>query len=255
MNVPRITAVVLIACVCPAESAISEDYRVELTIDQRVATNGQLRYSLRAVFSRDDVLNKLAAPNGTQFTYQNQYVENLTFGQLTSTAFGNWRAQTESSNVQFALQSFGLDDVASEIPIITSPLSGSKVPLEFDITWQSEADGFVNILKRSSNIGRTSGVNPIGCCLHTLTTELKDGKPGSLEIEVFTRTILPPPTLLNSPPIVDTFTFQAHFRSHSATASYVVVPEPSTSLLLTIGALAIGRRRSGWASPSGHWKN
>jgi hypothetical protein len=52
------------------ETAISEDYRVNLVFEQEITTGGQKLYSVRASFSRDDVNNKIIAPNGHAFDYR-----------------------------------------------------------------------------------------------------------------------------------------------------------------------------------------
>jgi hypothetical protein len=239
----------IILCLIYSDSPLSEccysaDYQINFTVDQRLSTSGQREYSLRASFQRDDVENKLIAPDGTEFDYRHQYAERLTFPELASMAFGTWNAYTATSIAQFAFQQFTLNDVVSDIPFITSPVPGSEVPLKFDVIWQGEENGFVEILRRSNNIGKTGGVNPEGCCLYTINTELTDDQNGWLEIEAYTRTNLTAPTLLSNSSTTDTFSFfRNYFRSHSEPATYIVIPEPESAFLTAIGLMILGLRR------------
>ena len=223
-------------------AARSADYRVDITIDQTPTAGSDRRYAVRAVFNSDDINNKLVAPNGREFDYRfgNQRVEHLTFQQMASLAFGSWTATTGTSTALFHFAPFGLDDVDSEIPVITSPIPGSEVPPSFTLNWQSEADGFVNTLGRS-NVGSVSIQNPMGCCLAHLDMNLIGPGNGSLQLEVFTRSALADPMVISKTPsnTTDTYTIDANFRSHSAPASFVIVPEPSATLLAVIAVFGI----------------
>jgi len=94
----------------PPERAESADYGIELTFHQRLTTSGQKRYSVRASFQRDEVANKIVAPNRHVFDYRNQYAESLTFQQFQTLAFGEWSAQSASSIVDFQVPALTQDE-------------------------------------------------------------------------------------------------------------------------------------------------
>jgi hypothetical protein len=221
----------------PSGTALSADYRIGLTFEQEFTAGGLRSYSVRAAFSRDDVNNKIVAPNGQVFDYRNQYAEPLTFDQFRTIAFGTWRAETASSDITFLVPALTQDNVAFKTPIITSPTPGSEVPEEFTINWLGEDRGFAEVLKRT-NLAFRRSFHPAECCSTTLTYELINPGKGLLEVDVYTRTFLPAPQILQQSPFgIDTYTFEARVLSHAVRATYVVVPEPSTLLLVALTGL------------------
>jgi hypothetical protein len=158
-------------------------------------------------------------------------------------AFGQWTAETALSDVVFEVPAIGPDHVAFKTPVIISPVPGSEVPQEFTINWQGEDRGFVEVHKHTNLIWR-GGSHPAECCSETLRYELLNPGQGSLELDVYTRTFLPTPQIVNQFPLgTDTFTLQAIVRSRTARFTYTVVPEPCGALLIATAGLAILRMR------------
>ena len=243
MHTRRISSFVVVSAVpllfTPVETAISEDYRVNLVFEQKLTTGGQKLYSVRASFSRDDVNNKIIAPNGHAFDYRNQYAEPLSSQQFWAMAFGQWTAETALSHLVFQVPAIGPDHVAFKTPVITSPVPGSEVPEEFTINWQGEDRGFVDVHERTNLISRGS-FHPAECCSTTLRNELLNPGKGSLELDVYTRTFLPTPQIVSQFPLgTESFTLDAIVRSRTAHVTYTVVPEPCAALLIAMTAFAV----------------
>ena len=240
-----VIAAALLLLLDQSETALSANYAIDLTFDQRLAAGGQKEYSVRAGFTFDDPNNRLIAPDGRVFDYQHLLAERLTYQQFATMAFGEWNAETTTSEIVFQVPALGQENAAFLSPVITSPAPGSEVPQVFTVNWQGESRGFAEALKRT-NIASLSSFHPDECCSTTFTARLLGEGKGSLELDVYTRTILPSPQIVGQFPLGgDTYTFDARFRSHAPLALYTVVPESSTLFLVALVVIcgAMVRRR------------
>jgi hypothetical protein len=258
-----------------ASAQATKNHIVAFDFFQRADATGNLSYSLNFFHSTpigsNVVEKKLISPGGTEFvsptgsTFSVQFGVNGSFGELATLAFGDWTAIEKYDAVeleyQFRIAPFTLDDVFSDVPIITSPIPGSSVPTEFLLNWKY-LHGSV-----ASDKGWSAG-SPGNVSVESVTDTLVPQQflvrlplmdpippfpipvpppgPRTFAISVNSTTHLPAPQLIGSPSLPpDFFGFDVEFRTVSNRAFYTVVPEPCAALLLAAGCcgLLVIRRR------------
>lgn len=191
----------------------------------------------------------LVAPDGTQFGSPSDSVERATFAEIEDLLFGDWTAiesPTDGPEVsyQFRVSPFSLNDVFTQVPIITAPEPGSFVPPEFVVQWEFDRGGTPT--SRGFHVHTGSEVDVVDREIGTdgfysarfLT---KRQSPGAwpVEVQVNSSSFVPQPQLISKSPSLqgDSFFFLAYFETRSALTTFYVIPEPSTLSLVAIAGL------------------
>jgi hypothetical protein len=201
---------------------------------------------------------KLIAPDGTEFGPGARDIERSTFEEIATVAFGDWTALARINGVDvifsFRFEPFALNDVFTDIPIITSPLPGSNVPPHFIVRWNYENGSMPS--RRGASLMPSSNIEifdsrfvPGAEYAFEISTRFKQPGPGTIAVHTNTATTLPTPAFISRPPSLDghRFNFISNFRSQSAAATYRIIPEPKSCVLASfVIAFAALRKSATW---------
>jgi hypothetical protein len=230
-------------------------HSIGLTVIQTPTGDNGFIYGLEAGYGIANLNNasatRLIAPDGTEFGPGARDIERSTFEEIAAVAFGDWTALARINGVDvsfnFRFEPFALNDVFTDVPIITSPLSGSNVPPSFVVMWDYENGSTPSrhgaSLNPSFNVEIISSrLIPGGGYEFEINARLKQSGPGTIVVHTNTGTTLPTPPVVNRPPSLDGhgFLFVTNFRSQSVAATYRIIPEPNcfilTGIVMAFGA-------------------
>lgn len=195
----------------------------------------------------------LTAPDGSVFPRSSVVKRNFTsFNDLGATLFGDWTATEPSLSGDGAWWKFHVDpftlSIAPETPVITSPLSGSTVSPDFVVKWAfpggtNPSQGtFVRSNLGLQTVSVTLGVDG----LHSARVVEKLTRPGPIPMDInaigFANLPDPPITDRSSSLVGQPIFTNLKFASYSETATYNVVPEPTSAALVAFAAMVFGCR-------------
>jgi hypothetical protein len=247
----------IICCSFPATAKAQNELpgSIRLNITQNAEIGGTPSYSISFfVFP----WSSLTAPDGTKFgigPFAGMQTTVPSFEELSERFFGTWNlveyavlpTQVES-RYEFTLSPFELNDVHHEIPTITSPAIGSTVGSSFDVHWQYPS----GINPPTQSISRNAG----NLAAHVIFVPdsdpnatfyvLPDRVPDPFQFRAGSVTSLNAfmsPVKLLSGPLHTNYEIYTNFFNYSLPVRVTVIPEPTTAVLLGLGAMMLGCRR------------
>jgi hypothetical protein len=198
----------------------------------------------------------LTAPNGTVFPGSSNEVNFSSFADLGAVLFGDWVATEQPTSgsartYTVRITPYTLNDVLSNTPFITSPITGSTVPADFVVKWDPNnptssrgiAYGGPGLSISPPQFG-VDGVFSVG-----FHTQLLQPPPVPFPFLAFVQSVRPNPSVVNRSSSLNgqSIVTSLAFNAYSQRATYQVVPEPRclvlTSLALVFFGCACIRRR------------
>jgi hypothetical protein len=248
---PLVAAIMVASCLASRASA---EHYFDFTFYQSPITGGGVKYGLDI---SNQILNftpnppkpyqNLVAPDGTEFLLGGLHtLEGSTFDEIASRAFGTWKVTDIVSGVEthytITIAPFNLDDVFTDVLIITSPTPGSDVPPKFRLSWEyqngSIPRGFGWAVNHFPNVTGVTLVPTPGCCAVDVSATLyPPGSSGRFDLYVLNETRVSGISRQGGPS--DSYSLSLAFQSRSVTASYTVVPEPNSDVLAVLGGVGV----------------
>jgi hypothetical protein len=237
-----------------SQIAVAQIRFVNFTVDQLPQPGGGITYRLLAAQTRASGISSsgtfLTSPNGLIFPSVpslDAMKDFNSFAELGSALFGDWLATENPTSgpdntYNIRVAPFTLADVFSESAVISSPMPGSTVGLDFVVKWGFPSGATPSSSAISFNYGPPlDDVAPVqhgvdGMYSAGFHTQLSG--PGPADIRILTGvTVRPDPQVLNrSPGVVgQLISTNSWFNAYSLEATYHVIPEPSSVSALILG--------------------